>query len=293
MEAVRFALFRRFASVLVLLVSIAVGGHAQEHAPGTILVSRQLAESEGLEVGSVVRLSADPGGALAREFRIVGIYEPTPDPARLGSVAREVRLHLSELLALTRLPDTPAGTEHVSTINVALVDPQDARRFARDVNARMPGVFARSASAAGGSAVPFVVLERFHQAIAIVTISAATVFLLALTIMLVEERRETVVILRLIGLPARRILMQVLIEGLLVAGAGAVFGLVLAIASQSAINRFFQWRYDTALVFVRITWDVALTCVAIAVPLGATATVLASWALLRRRILRLGGRAAR
>ncbi len=154
----------------------------------------------------------------------------------------------------------------------------------------MPGVFARSAKAASGSAAPFAVLEQFHQAIAIVTISAATVFLLALTIMLVDERRETVVILRLIGLPARRILMQVLIEGLLVAGAGAVFGLVLAIASQSAINQFFQWRYDTALVFVRITWDVALTCVAIAVPLGAGATVLASWALLRRRTLRVARR---
>jgi ABC-type lipoprotein release transport system permease subunit len=123
-----------------------------------------------------------------------------------------------------------------------------------------------------------------------VTISAATVFLLALTIMLVEERRETVVILRLIGLPARRILMQVLIEGLLVAGAGALFGLALALASQRAINRFFQWRYDTALVFVRITLDVALICVAIAIPLGAAATVFASWALLRRRSLRVARR---
>jgi ABC-type lipoprotein release transport system permease subunit len=288
---VTFALFRRLASLLLILVaSIALAGHAQDQEPGTILVSRQLAESERLGIGSVVRLSADPGGALAREFRIVGIYEPTPDPVRLGAVPREVRLHLTELLDLTRPSDVPAGTEYVSTINVALVNPQDARRFARDVNARMPGVFARPASAAGGSAAPFVVLERFHQAIAVVTISAATVFLLALTIMLVEERRETVVILRLIGLPARRILIQVLIEGLLVAGAGAVFGLVLAIASQSAINRFFQWRYDTALVFVRITLDVALTCVAIAVPLGAAATVLASWALLRRRILRLARR---
>ena len=114
MEAVRFARFRPLASLFVLVVAIALSAHAQEHTSGTILVSRQLAESEGLEVGSLVRLSADPDGALAREFRIVGIYEPTPDPARLGSVAREVRLHLPELLDLTRRPDTPAGAEHVS-----------------------------------------------------------------------------------------------------------------------------------------------------------------------------------
>jgi putative ABC transport system permease protein len=258
--------------------------------PPSILVSRQLAESEGLVAGSVVRLAADAGGRAAREFRVAGIYEPTPDPARLGIMPREVRLHLPDLLDLTRAPDLPAGAEHISAVNVALADPHDAARFADDVNARMPGVLARPARAAAGSTAPFVVLERFHLAIAIVTIVAATVFLLALTIMLVDERRETVGILRLIGLPARRILFQVLLEGVMVAGAGALVGLALAAASQGAINRFFQWRYDTSLVFVRITGDVALTSVAIAVPLGAAATLAASWALLRRRALRLARR---
>ena len=85
------------------------------------------------------------------------------------------------------------------------------------MNARMPGVIARPSSEAAGSAGPFRVLERFHLAIAVVTIVAATVFLLALTIMLVDERRETVGVLRLIGLPARRMLVQVLLEGVIVA----------------------------------------------------------------------------
>ena len=60
--------------------------------------------------------------------------------------------------------------------------------------------------------------------------------------------------------------------------------------SESLINQFFQWRYDTALLFVRITPNVAVQCVAIAVPLGVTATVVASWALLRRNALRLARR---
>ena len=130
-------------------------------------------------------------------------------------------------------------------------------------------------------------LERFHFAIAAVTIVAATVFLLALTIMLVDERRETIGVLRLIGFPARRILLQVLVEGLVIASAGALFGLALALASEGLINRFFQWRYDTALLFVRVSPGVAATCLAIGVPLGALATVAASWALLRRGALRL------
>jgi ABC-type lipoprotein release transport system permease subunit len=281
-----------FVRILLLTaLTTAAALTAQAPAPAAILVSRQLAEAERLSVGDVVQLATDAAGRNARAFRVAGTYEPTPDPMRLGSIPREVRLHLPDLLVLTRDPAMPAGTEYVQSINVALVDPGDAERFARDVNARMPGVVARAtANAASGPDNPFIVLERFHLAIAIVTIAAATVFLLALTIMLVDERRETVGVLRLIGLPVRRILSQVLLEGVLIAGAGAAFGLVLAIASEGLINLFFQWRYNTALVFVRITPEVAALCVAIAVPLGATATVIASWALLRRSALRLARR---
>src|SRR4029434_9512371 len=112
-----------------------------------------------------------------------------------------------------------------------------------DVGARMPGIAARPASGAAGSTGPFVVLERFHLAIAIVTIVASTVFLLALTIMLVDERRPIVGVLRPIGMPASRILTQLFLEGVLIAGAGALFGLLLALGSERFINQFFQWRY--------------------------------------------------
>lgn len=271
------------------VVARAAAPAARQDPPG-ILVSRQLAEARGLAVGSVVRMSPEPDGTSALAYTVVGIYEPTPDPARLGSAALEVRLHLPDLLDLTREPGAPSGADHVEGVNVALTDPADARSFARDVNARLPGVLARPSLEAAGSAGPFHVLQRFHLAIAVVTIVASTVFLLALTIMLVDERRETVGVLRLIGLPAHRILTQLAVEGVLVAGGGAVIGLLLALASETVINQFFQWRYDTALVFVRVTPAVALRCVAIAVPLGVTATVVASWALLRRNALRLARR---
>lgn len=280
---------------LVFLVALAgasssLGLQAQVSGTPSILVTRQLAESEGLAVGDTVQLASDARDDPGRPFSIAGIYEPTPDPMRLGSVPREVRLHLPDLLDLTRDDATPAGTEYVEAINVALTNPEEARSFSEDVNARTPGLLARPTEGAAGAGSTFVVLERFHLAIAAVTILASTIFLLALTIMLVDERREAVGMLRLIGLPARRILAQVLLEGLLIASAGALFGLVLARASEHLINTFFQWRYDTALVFVRVTPEVAAVCVAIAVPLGAAATVAASWAMLRRNGLRLARR---
>jgi ABC-type lipoprotein release transport system permease subunit len=280
----------RTCARLILLVSLLLPSTALRAQPARItdvLVSRQLAEAEHLAVGQVIRLSPHTNGAGARPFRVAGIYEPTPDPQRLGSVPREVRLHLPDLLELTRTPTQVAGTEPIDGINIRLTHPDDADAFVRDVNGRMPGVGAVRADQAGNAIGTFTVLERFHYAIAAVTILAATIFLVALTIMLVDERRETVGVLRLIGLPVGRILSQVFLEGLLVASAGAVLGLLLAVGSQRLINRFFQWRYDTAMLFVGITPHVALLCVWIAVPLGAAATVLASWALLRRNGLRL------
>jgi putative ABC transport system permease protein len=254
-----------------------------------VLVSRQAAETLNLTVGAVVHV-ASPDGSRGGDFRVAGIYEPTPDPSRLGNAIYAVRLHLPDVLDLTNPPDAPRGAEAVEAINVRLKPGTDPLAFSRDVNARLPGIAARPTTDAGAAAGPFRVLERFHLAIAIVTIIASTVFLVALTVMLVDERRETVGVLRLIGMPANRVLVQVLLEGALVAGAGSVFGLALALVSERGINRFFQWRYDTALLFVQVTPSVALTCVLIAVPLGVSATVVASWLLLRRNALRLARR---
>ena len=270
-----------------LLASADVG--AEDKLP-SVLISRQLSEGEHLSVGDVIHVSASDDGRNVQQFRVAGVYEPTPDPARLGAVIREVQLHLPDLLNVTRGPATPSGSEYVQTINVALVDPNDAEAFSREVRARMPGIDAQPATGAAESTGPFIVLRRFHLAIAIVTIVASTVFLLALTIMLVDERRAAVGVLRLIGLPIRRIVLQLFLEGLFMAVVGSMFGLVLSVVSEGIINRFFQWRYDTALVFVRITPQVAAICVAIAVPLGVSATVVASWALLRRNSLRLARR---
>jgi cell division protein FtsX len=103
-------------------------------------------------------------------------------------------------------------------------------------------------------------------------------------VMRTEERRETVGILRLIGLSRRRILAEVLLEGLLIATCGALFGVLFAAATQGAVNRIFQWRYDTALVFVHVTPTIAVRSVALAIPLGVLAGLVASWTLLRTDI---------
>jgi putative ABC transport system permease protein len=273
-------------------VALAAAGRetAAAAAPPDVLVSRQLSEALNITAGASLRLSPDASGVNARDFRVAGVYEPVADPMRINASKHEVRLHLPDLIGMIADPADPLSVEAVDSINVSLVNPGEAPAFARDLAARVPGSVAQPARGASGETRTFVVLERFHLAIAIVTIAASTVFLLALSVMLVDERRETVGLLRLIGLTTRRILAQVLLEGLFIAAAGSLFGLGLAVASQGVINGYFQWHYDTALVFVRITPDVALKCVGLAVPLGALASVAASWVLLRRDLLSLARR---
>ncbi len=267
----------------MLLPALLLLASAAAASPPEVLVSRSLLRDRGLRVGDVVHLSADPRGATPRPFRIAGTYDPTPDPARFTSRRLEVRLHLPDMLALKG--GGADAQDSVTAINVALTDPADATPFARELLARAPAVSV--APTTRGDDQHFVVIERFHLAISIVTVIGSTAFLLALMVIRADERREVAGVLRLLGVSRRRVLAQALVEGLCIAGAGAVFGVLFAAATQGAVNAFFQWRYDTTLVFVRVTPAVAARCLAVALPLGVSAGFLASWALLRRPVLDL------
>jgi ABC-type lipoprotein release transport system permease subunit len=277
----------RLASRWLFAFLVAVAATAQASAPATenvapsVLLSRQILRDAHLAIGDVVFLSADPAGARRLPFRIAGVYEPTPDPLKYNVERFEARLHLPDLIALTADPADPQSAESVTAVNVKLVNPADADRFSSDVTRRSIGLIVRP-TARAGEGDPFTVLERFHVAIATVTIVGSTAFLLALMVIRAEERRDTVGMLRLIGISRSSIVVEILIEGVVVAIGGAIFGVVLAAAAQYAINRFFQARYDTALVFVRVTGSIVARCLLIALPVGVATGAAAAWTLLRR-----------
>ena len=154
-----------------------------DHA-SDILLSRLLMEQARLHVGDIVTLAADQDGTGATQFRVAGVYEPTPDPMKFTAKRLEARLHLPDLIALT----DPQSPEAVSAINVALVDPRDADAFTSTLIARMPGLRVQRRSNLD-SRDPFAVLERFHWAIAVVTVIGSTAFLLALMVMRAEATR--------------------------------------------------------------------------------------------------------
>jgi putative ABC transport system permease protein len=256
-----------------------------ESSPG-ILISRQLAERAHIHVGDQVTLATEPNGGRAATFHVTGVYEPTPDPMRFTAQRIEARAHLPDLLAVAADPNEPGDADAVGAINLALQSGVDARAFARDIAAGLPTIVARPATDSRESEV-FAVIDRFHVAISIVTVVGATAFLLALMVIRAEERRETIGILRMIGVSQRSLLTSVAVEGVIIATVGALFGVALAFATEGLVNRFFQARYDTTLVFIRVTLPIAARAVAIAAPLGVVAGIAASWTLLRRNVLSL------
>jgi putative ABC transport system permease protein len=267
--------------LLVLTAVLSASAAPVEPEPPSVLISRQLLRAAHLAVGDVVLLSDDRAGAHASRFRIAGVYEPTPDPLKYNVERLEARLHLPDLIRLTADPADPQSAESVTAVNVRLANAADADSFATDVARRSVGLVARpTARAAEGG--PFTVLERFHLAIAAVTIVGSTAFLLALMVIRAEERRDMVGMLRLIGVSRRSIVLEILVEGVLVAIVGAIFGVLLAVAAQYGINRFFQARYDTTLVFVRVTGSIVVRCLVIALPIGMVTGAAAAWTLLRR-----------
>jgi putative ABC transport system permease protein len=271
---------------LVFLLTGATIESSSERIP-EVLLSRQLLHDSGAHVGEVVTFATDAREGRTMKFKVVGVYEPTPNPMKFSSRRLEARLHLSDLLALTDPSDDPLSQETVQSLNLTLVNPHEAAAVASAIGARAVGLVARPTVTATDDAEIFAVIDRFHRAIAIVTVVGSTAFLLALMVIRAEERREIVGILRLIGIPPRSILIEVLFEGLLIATGGALFGILVAELAQGVINRFFQWRYDTTLRFVEVTVPIAFQSVAVAVPLGVVAGLVASWALLGRNVLGL------
>ena len=254
-----------------------------EPAPTDVLVSRQLLAKAHLSIGEIVTLAADSSGTRARRFRVAGVYEPTPDPMRFNVERIEARLHLDDLLAIAADPSDPSAADAVSVINVGLdraADPSSGRMFARSLSSRTPFIY--SLSTRDNDNYTFIVIDRFHAAIAAVTVIGSTAFLLALMVIRAEERKETVGVLRLIGISRKTIMTEVIVEGLLVAIAGAFAGVLIAAGAQSTVNRFFQARYDTTLIFMRVSARIALRSIAVAVPVGVAAGAVASWTLLRR-----------
>jgi len=271
--------------ITLLLAFLAPGptGTLVAQRPG-IAVERRLARDLSLRVGDTVRLGAAPD-SLRTLAVVAAIYEPRPDPAQLTKDERYVRLHLSDLAALLGAPD------RVDRFGIGLVPGTPVDSAVAELERNAFGYRAYpSAAIASGSSQTFLVVSRFHRAIAVITIVASAVFLLCIMLLKVEERRMDAAVMRFVGVRRRTIFGALLLEAALVAVVGSVVGTGLALVAGAATNAYYRHFFDTALTFSMITPGIVLFSVALSLLLGVAAGAVAAWRLVHTRPMVLWGR---
>jgi putative ABC transport system permease protein len=269
----------RVAAGLLLLS----GAPAAAQLPG-VAVERRLADELRLSVGDTIRLGTAPD-SLRLVATVAAVYEPRPDPAEISKDERRIRLHLPDLAALLGAPD------RVDRFGIGLEPGVLADSAAAALQRNAFGYDAYpSAVIAAESSQTFLVVSRFHRAIAVITIVAGAVFLLCIMLLKVEERRLDAAVMRFVGVRRRTIFGALLLEAALVAVLGSAVGTGLAFLAGAATNAYYRRFFDTALTFSLITPGIVLFSVALSLTLGVLAGAVAAWRLVRTRPMVLWGR---
>jgi putative ABC transport system permease protein len=273
-------------SARVLVLTMAAANLAPPLAAQiqAIAVERRLADELALRVGDTIRLGTSPDSM--RALATVGaVYEPRPDPAEITKDERHVRMHLPDLAAILGAPD------RVDRIGVGTVPgtPVDSAVAALERTAFGYQAYA-SSDIASESSQTFLVVSRFHRAIAVITIVASAVFLLCIMLLKVEERRMDAAVMRFVGVRRRTIFGALLLEAALIAVAGSALGTAIAVVAGAATNAYYRRFFDTALVFSLITPGIVLFSVALSLALGLAAGAAAAWRLVHTRPMVLWGR---
>jgi putative ABC transport system permease protein len=273
---------RAWKLILMALCALAPSAGAQVVE---VAVQRATAEALALGVGDTVRLGTAPD-TLGRLAVVSAIYEPRPDPAEISRQAFGIRLHLPDLAALLGTPD------RVDRFGLGLHPGVPADSAAAALNGGAFGFRAYSSAAiASESSQTFLVVSRFHRAIAVITIVASAVFLLCIMLLKVEERRMDAAVMRFVGVRRRTIFGALVLEAALVAVFGSVVGAGIAFLAGAITNAYYQRFFDTELIFSLITPRILLFGVALSLALGLAAGALAAWRLVRTRPMVLWGRA--
>ena len=266
--------------------SIACHGLAAGAAPlPDVVVSDRTATALDLAVGDTLEVGAD--AALGAPLRCVvgGISRPTADPFEVGTEQLHLTMHLPDLERLAGTPD------RLDRFAVRLQDPAQAAAVADEINAMGIGIAAyASKEVAARNSSTFVVISQFHKAIGFVSMLAGLVFLVAIMVLKVESMRRELGVLRLIGISRRTVLRSVLLIAALVSLLGSLVGIGLARIAVAIINPAARARYDTDLVFARITPHIVLLAVGLSIPIGLFAGWLVARHIVHRNPLDAVGR---
>ena len=266
-------MFRISHLLLLALCLPALPLQAEEHE---VLINRLLAERLSLQPGDVVEIAPSGDMKKAMSFRIGAIYEEKADPYQVPMKRSLLKMHLPQLERLTDRID------QLDLISIQVKKGTNPAKFASRLNAEAVGFTAFSSSEImRRTSTTFQVVSRFHEAIALITMTAGAIFIFALVVMRVEDQRKNLAILSVTGISKKTILKSLLLESTLFAFFASLLGALLGYGAAAVVNFRYQHFYQTTLVFAKITPDILLRAVCVSFLLGMIAGTFA-WFRLKR-----------
>ena len=251
----------------------------------TIAIDERLAADARLGVGDKVMLSAIPSSPTGDTVIVGAVVKRGTDPAEVARSEIRIRVHLDQLQSIAGYGD------RVDRFAVATRDEAATEQAIDMINSAAFGFQAhRSKDIAVATSKTFLVVNRFHAAIGVITIVASAIFLLCIMLLKVEERRLDAAVMRFVGVRRRTIFGALLLEASLVAALGCLLGTGLAYLAGAATNAYYRRFFDTVLTFSVITPDIVWFSVVLSLVLGGMAGALAAWRLVQTRPLVLWGR---
>jgi len=265
----------------VLLVTFGALGASPEEAALPERTARRL----GLRPGDRIEVGTDPAMRTGRPVRVAVVWSPSEHPADVARGELRVVFRLPFLESLTGRRDA------VDRVVVRLRPGADGARVRDDLAAATSSFDAYTAQdLVRFTSQTFVVVSRFHKAIAVVTLLAGGIFLVAVTGLRTSEMRREVGALRLVGIPHRTIALAVLGIASGISVLGTLTGLLIGAGLVAAINAYYRILFQTELQFAVLTLQTVLVTSVLGVVLGIVAGGAVAVRLLRESPLDQVGR---
>ncbi len=264
----------------ILLAVPALAGDLPDAA-----VPERTARKLGVRPGDVLEVAQDPGMRNSRRVRVAVVWSPAEHPAEVARQELRLVLRLPFLEDLTGRPDA------VDRVVIRLRKGGEAGRVRDDLEALSVGVDAYTAEElVAHTSLAFVVVSRFHKAIALLTLLAGGLFLVAVTGLRTSEMRREIGALRLVGIGRGTLALAVVGIATGVALAGTLLGIGIGAVLVAAINAYYQPLFQTSLRFAVLDPWTVLGTAAFSVLLGILSGVAVAVRLLRQPPLEQVGR---
>lgn len=209
-----------------------VAGELEALRPGGfgIILGRDLALALGVKLGDKLTLIAPqglvtPAAVLPRvkQFELVGVFDAGMYEYDSGLAL----IHLNDAQTLYRLGDGVSG------VRLKLDDLFAAPRVARELalQIREPGLWLSDWTRSHANFFRAVALEKTMMSLILFLIVAVAAFnIVAALVMVVNEKRTDIAILRTVGIAPRSIVAVFMTQGMVIGWFGTLLGMVLGLA---------------------------------------------------------------